>query len=123
MTPEKAVQHFHFKLSNVWEASESDIKAFETIKNYVVANQKKTINENQLFAKLYVYLYGQFLNYYKASVFDNIPQKELNQVLETPLEQIMENFRKQLNESELNHAQNKIGFSDKHPATRSKTKS
>ena len=121
MTPEKAIQHFHFKLTKVWDATESDIKAFESIKNYVIENQKKTINENQLFAKLYVYLYGQFLNYYKATVFDNIPQKQLNQVLETPLEQIIENFRKQLNESELYQIQKNIGFSEKHSATRSES--
>ena len=118
MTPEKAVQHFHFKLSNVWDASETDIKAFESLKDYVIANQKRTANDNQLFAKLYIYLYGEFLNYYKSTVFDNIPQKELNKVLETPIEQIIESFTKQLNESERSQLQDNKGFSNKHPATR-----
>ena len=101
MSIEKSIQHFHFKLTNVWSASEKDIQAFKTIRDFVIDKNKKQIADNQLFAKLYVYVYAQYLKEWKATVFDSIPQKEFHKMLDRPFQAFVEAFRKQLNESEL----------------------
>lgn len=54
MKIEQAIKHFHYKLSNHWKPSEADIKAFDTIKDYVIDTNKRQLKDNDLFAKLFI---------------------------------------------------------------------
>lgn len=92
MTIKKATDHFVFKLKNVWKASENDIEAFNTIIDFIEKKHNKQLNDNELFAKLYISFYGELLRYYKATVFDKIPQKAIHKILDTPIENLIEKF-------------------------------
>jgi len=80
---EKAIKHFIFKLSNVWDVTETDQQAIDVLIDFINKNHKKQFNENQLFGKLYIYLYTQLVNYYNCGVRDNTPQIDINKVLST----------------------------------------
>lgn len=119
MQIEKAIKHFHYKLSNIWKATDKDIEAFKGIRDFVVRKNENQINNNQLFAKLYVYVYAQFLEKYNATVFDPIPQKELNKMLSKPLDLFIQSFTKNINESDMYENLQNLGLELKHPAIKS----
>ena len=89
MTPEKALSHFKYKLTTSWKPTAFDLEAYNALVEFVNEKQKQQLNDNQLFGKLYIYLYSQFINYYKCSLVDDIPQKELNKILDKPLKAIV----------------------------------
>lgn len=101
MTVKKAVDHFVFKLTKVWKATDQDAVAINTIMKFVEDKSKQQYQDYHLFAKLYVMVYAQFLKKYNATVFADIPRKELTKYLDTPLEHIIQRFVDRLNESEL----------------------
>lgn len=119
MNIEKSVKRIAWRFQNGWKPNQNDIDALNDIIDFVNQKQKDQINENQLFAKMYVHIYGEYLKFYKATVFDKAPEMELCKILDTPLSEIIESFRKDLNESERYQIQSSLGFLDKHPATRS----
>lgn len=103
MKIEKSVQRIGWRLGQKkpFTPNQNDIEAYNEIVEYVVNTQKDQLMKNQLFGKLYIYVYGQFLRYYKATVFDEIPQKELHKLLDKPLRNIIEDFKDLLNNDEL----------------------
>ena len=101
MTIKKSVDHLVFKLSNVWKATPKDAEAINTIMKFVEDKHRKQIQDYHLFSKLYIMVYAKFLDKYKATVFDDIPRKELTKYLDQPIEYIIKRFTERLNESEL----------------------
>ena len=81
--------------------NQEDIDAMNEIIEYVDRKEKQQLVDNQLFGKLYIYLYMEFIKYYKTTVFDPIPQVELNEILDKPIKAIVSDFKDALNESEL----------------------
>lgn len=120
MTIKKAVDHFVFKLSNVWKATEKDAEAINEIMKFVEVRSKEQFNDYHLFAKLYVMVYAQFLEKYNATVFDDIPTKQLSKYLGTSLDIIIQRFTDKLNESEMYGLFDELGISKEHPALCSK---
>lgn len=114
MTIKKALEHFEWKLSNSWKPTTKDIEAYNEIVEFTETKLKQQYNDNQLFAKLYITFYGELLKYYNASVFDNIPQKAIHKILDTPIEVIITKFveKAKLIEQTKEHT-DKNGF--KHP--------
>lgn len=100
MTPYKAIQHIHYKLSNVWKPTPKDVEAFEALRDYVAGEHKRQYRENELFAKLYVFAFSYFLKHYKTTVFNKVPQKRVNEYLDMPFSAIVERFTDFLNDSE-----------------------
>lgn len=92
MTIKQALSHFEYKLSNHWKPTAKDIEAYNEIVEFTESSLKNQYNDNQLFAKLYIYIYGEFLKYYEGTVMDNIPQKELHRILDKPIEQLINEF-------------------------------
>lgn len=79
---EKAVQRFGWSIKEGrLKANENDLKAFNIIVDYVQEKQKEQIQYNELFAKLYIHVYGQFLIHYNSDQFNQEPKKELNKIL------------------------------------------
>lgn len=115
MTINQAVQRFRWRLTNGWKPNETDLEAFNTIVEFVNNQHKNQLPKNELFAKLYIHLYGKLLNHYNATVFDPEPQKELNRILDRPIENIIEDFRQSLNLSELYQVFQEKGIEVKHP--------
>jgi hypothetical protein len=116
-TVKKAIEHFYFKLNpenNIWKATDNDVKALNLIMEFTESKLKKQYNNNQLFGKLYITFYGELLKYYNATVFDKEPQKALHQILDTPMEVLIQKFldKANLQEQTITHSL-KNGF--KHP--------
>jgi len=101
MTTERAISHFEYKLTNSWKPTKHDLEAYNALLKYIETKKKETIIKNQLFGKLYIYLFGEFITYYNASVFDEIPQKELHKILDTDLRVLVTNLRDKLNLKEV----------------------
>ena len=101
MTPERAISHFEYKLTNSWKPTKHDLEAYNALLKYIETKKKETIINHQLFGKLYIYLFGEFITYYNASIFDEIPQKELHKILDTDLRVLVTNLRDKLNLKEV----------------------
>ncbi|WP_428743210.1 hypothetical protein [Tenacibaculum sp.] len=120
MTIKRAVDHFIFKFNNVWKPTETDVKALQTIMDFVEEKHKKQLQDYHLFAKLYIMVYAQYLERYNATVFDDIPKKELHVLLDKPMEYFIKRFTQRLNESELYSLFEELEIELKHPITKSK---
>lgn len=121
MTIIKAVEHFEFKLNpknNIWKATKNDIEAYNTICDFVDNKNKKQLNDYHLFAKLYVMVYAQYLERYKGTIFDDIPKRELHQLIDKPISFFIKRFTKRLNESELYSLFNELNIKLEHPAVK-----
>lgn len=119
----KAVDRFVWRFSkdtsyNKWKVNESDLEALNTIIDFVKNKHKQQLQANQLFAKLYVMVYAQFLQRYNATVFDDIPQVELHKLLDKPLSVFIQRFTDRLNDSELYSLLDELNI--KHPSTTTK---
>lgn len=99
-TIKKAVERITWRMSNGWKSNDTDIEAINFIVDFVNITSKDNLKQNELFAKLYIWSYSQFLKKHNATVFDPIPQKELNKMLSKPIEIFIEAFRQDLNTTE-----------------------
>ena len=100
MNIKRAIDHFRWKFQNIWKPTENDVEAINEIMKFVNEKHSKQLENNELFCKLYIKYYGELLKYYRASVFDKEPQKELHKLLDTPLENIIQEFTDTVNEIE-----------------------
>lgn len=107
----KALNRISWRMQNSWKSNQNDIDAYNQIVDFV--NNTNKINDYQLFAKLYIWVYGQLLIHYNATVFDKEPQKELHRILDKPLTQIIEEFTNKLNQTELYQLLQDKGISTK----------
>ena len=114
MTIKKALEHFEWKLSNKWQPTAKDIEAYNEIVGFTEKKLQESFVDNQLFAKLYITFYGELIKYYNTTVFDLVPQKALHQILDTPIEVLIQKFldKANLQEQTIEHSK-KNGF--KHP--------
>jgi hypothetical protein len=120
MTPNNALKHFEWKFKNHWKPTQKDVDAYNTLYKYVKDTSEKQLKENELFAKLYIFLYGEFLVYYRQTVFDKTARKELNRILDTPMSEIVERFVKIANDQETFDRMKEAGIDiDKHPVLKS----
>lgn len=92
MTIKKAIEHLAWKFKNSWKPTPKDIEAFNEVAEFTETQLTKQYNDNQLFAKLYITLYGELLKYYNSTVFDKEPQKAIHQILDTPIETLIKKF-------------------------------
>ena len=118
MTIKKAVEHFIWKFKNSWNPTEKDVEALNAVIEFVESKHKKQIQDFHLFAKLYIMVYAQYLERYKATIFDDIPRKELHKLLDRPTEDFIKRFTDRLNESELYILFDGIGVKLEHPNTK-----
>jgi len=121
MTIKKAIEHLKWKYRNKWNPTQLDVDVLNTFIEFVEEKHKKQLQDYNLFAKLYIMVYAQFLDKYKATVFDDIPKKELSRYLDQPLEVIIQRFTDKLNESELYELFKDLNIEMKHPALKSES--
>src|SRR5690606_17812111 len=115
MTISYAIEYITTKLSYL-KPGRNDVKAINTIIDFVDKKHKKQIMDNELFAKLYIYAYATFLDRYKATVFDEVPVKELSKFLAQPLDRIILRFTDKLNESEQYAFLSDLNIGNEHPS-------
>lgn len=113
MKLKEAIQRLSFTVSKQNKPNTTDAEALNKILEYVNGTIKKEINENELFAKLYVYLLLNEVVFYKGDV--DMSQRKINEVLQIPLIDMYENFRMSFNSIALNNFLHENGLSEKHP--------
>lgn len=99
----EAVKHLQWrygKFKNI-KVSKKDIEAMNTMIDFVNDQTNENIHNNQVGYKLWLNEYLEKIKYYRATVFDNIPQKELCRFIDKPLEWHEERFTNTLNDMEV----------------------
>ena len=111
----KGLDRIIWRINNGWKANEKDQEAINEIITYVNKTNERALNDNEIAFKMYVMLFSQYLERYEATVFDDIPQKELHKMLTIPTERFLERFTERLNKSERYTLMEQKGI-NKHPA-------
>ena len=77
--------------------------------------QEQQFQQNQLFAKLYIFVYMRFISKMGATVMNNEPRKAIHKILEKPIEQWIEEFKDEMNDSDMYTSLKELGIDTKHP--------
>jgi len=95
---DKALNRLAWRFTNKkgFTPGEEDLNALNTLISWINRQESEAIKNNQLFAKLYIYNLNQSIRYFEASVFDDIPQKEVSRLLDLPLKNYYSAFHKEL---------------------------
>ena len=122
MNIQKAVQRLHWRFTSnaSFKANTSDLSALNDIIQYVNAEEEKTRLNQVLFAKLYVKVYQRILESNQTDVFDQKTKIDFyTDVFSPPLDQLIEEFTKGLNHSEMYYkVQEYAKVAPKHPLLR-----
>lgn len=113
MKLKEAIQRLSFTVSKQNKPNATDAEALNKILEYLNNSIKREVNENEMFAKLYVYLLFNEVIFYKGDV--DMSQAKINNVLKQPLIDLYENFRISFNAIALNNFLHENGLSEKHP--------
>lgn len=113
MKLKEAIQRLSFTVSKQNKPNVTDAEALNKILEYLNNSIKREVNENEMFAKLYVYLLFNEVIFYKGDV--DMSQAKINDVLKQPLVDLYENFRMSFNAIALNNFLHENGLSEKHP--------
>lgn len=92
-----ALHHLYQKVASDPNSTDNEIKAMNSINDYITENRKEFLKENVLLAKLYTLHFGTLFNHYKDIEF---AQKELHSELRQSLEFHANLFRINLNQVE-----------------------
>lgn len=125
----KAVQRLGWRFDqaskrqdNSFIINQNDLDALKTIDAFVVRDQKKQIQNQGLFAKLYINYLTEFIEHYNTTIFDPIPRRRIHEILRRSIPELTEKLKETLNDSEKYELMKKIGIDLKHPLLRSEEK-
>ena len=99
-----------------------DLEALKTIDLTIQEHQSQQYEQNELFAKLYIYIYQKILENDGHTVLDSEPRRKLYNLLKKPLANIISDFTQSLNESERYELIENVGVELDHPALKSEEK-
>lgn len=107
----EAIKHIQWRFGNFQKLniSEKDIEAINSLIQFANDQISENIHNNQVAYKLYLNEFIEQMKRYKATVFDNIPQKELNRFIDKPLEWHEQRFTDFLNDSEVDMVTDGLG--------------
>ncbi len=110
--PENALWLLQQGFKNKFKPNRNELISFNTLAKFYEQNKKDNLQNNELFAKMFIFVYSHFLKYYKASVFDDIPQKQLYSLLDKPISYFITRLTDELNDSEIHQylKEKDIGF-------------
>lgn len=98
--------------------NELDQKAVDFLNEWINRQNLDTVQDNYLFAKIYVHCFKQELIYYNGNA--KLAIKKINEILEIPIDFHYSEITDLLNNFELINYRLKIGLDNKHPFTRTK---
>ena len=111
-----AIQRIQWRFSTAkqFTPNQNDADAFNLILSYINNSVKKEVNENELFAKLYVKILTDYLTCLANDV--DASQKAINQTLQKPLIELYKDFQNKYNGYAFNDflMSNGVDF-NKHP--------
>ena len=85
---------------NPFEVNQQDVDSYNAIEQYIAKKEKEQFINQELFAKLYIYLYMKILENDKTTIMDVNARKKIYSVLKMPMAQVIEMFTQSLNDSE-----------------------
>lgn len=113
MTLEACIQRMFWRLGNGnFTPNKNDVDAMIKITEWINREKEQSLQNNRLFAKIYVYCFMHEIQFYKDIDF---AQKKMHEVLQQDIERHYDLFSKRLNELKLNAYKKKLGLSVKHP--------
>jgi len=113
MTIEKALQRIVWRVSNgAHTPNQNDVEAVTVVAEWINRQKAQELQQNRLFAKMYVYCFIHELEFYKDLKF---AQRKLHEILKTSLRQLYSDFKDKLNIIELNALKKSLGFCNLHP--------
>lgn len=100
----KATNRIAWRFTNgkSFKPNDEDIESINCLLNWINNQKKQSLNQNQLFAKLYIHFLTQFIRYHETTVFNNAVQQELSNLLNYPLDLFYQAFTKDLQENQWN---------------------
>lgn len=98
--------------------NQKDLDALKGISGYVDRMEKQQFEQNELFAKLYIFIFMRVLENEKSTVFDNSARRRIGNILNKPIEQVISDLVQSLNDSEQYEWLDNLGVEIKHPALR-----
>lgn len=126
MRPEKSIKRLIYRFEQAlktptksFKIYQEDIDSIKDLAELVAKQKEENISQNQLYFKLYVYLYTSFATHYSCGIDNSIIQKEINKILDRPLEFLI---MEMVDVANLNHSiisMESLGIKSKHPLTRS----
>jgi hypothetical protein len=99
--------------------NQNDLDALKSIDAFVVKNQKEQLQNQELFAKLYINNLTELLEHYNTTIFDPIPRRRIHGILRQSLQELTEKLKDTLNDSEKYELMKEIGVDLRHPLLRS----
>lgn len=96
--------------------NQEDVDSYSIIKDYVRQTEQNVFKNNEAFAKLYIYLTMKINEADKTSVYDANARRKIGNLLNRPLNLIIEDFKTSLNDSEMYELLDSAGIEIKHPA-------
>lgn len=95
----KAVQRIGWRIKEKhWKCNQNDLDAYNTIVDYVETQNEMIQNANELFAKMYIHIYGQYLMSYGANPSNEIPKKILSKEVAKDISEHIQEFYDLTNE-------------------------
>ena len=117
----KHSERIKWRISNGgWKANQTDLDALNGIIEYANKEEERNFMSNQHFAKMYIYIYGEFLRYYDCTVYESQPEKAIQHILKADLGTLLDNLTYTINEKSLSAELRDNGFVFAHPKTLSK---
>ena len=99
MKTDKAIAHLAKKIGNNKYSSEYDKECINTIIDYIHDSREQKMNGQDLYYKLYLYLFNQFVNQYDKS--EDKAQIRIHKILEMPVRFHLDQLTASLNSRQL----------------------
>lgn len=100
------------KNTKPFPVNEMDLDAYNEINDYIDRMEQRQFDANHLFAKMYIFTSMKIMEQDKTTVFDNNHSKKIANLLKMPIEQIIENLVKSMNDSEVYYVIDKAEIKD-----------
>ena len=99
MKIDKAIAHLAKKIGSNQYATDFDKECIDTLINYVSDSRAEKLNGQDLYYKLYLYLFNQFVNQYDKS--EDKAQIRIHKILEMPVRFHLDQLTASLNSRQL----------------------
>lgn len=96
--------------------NQEDVDSYSKVKDYVKQTENQVFQNNEAFAKLYIYLTMKINEADKTSVYDPNARRKIGNLLKRPMNLIIEDFKNSMNDSEMYELLDSAGIEIKHPA-------
>lgn len=116
MTIEKAMQRLFWRMGNgSFTPNKNDIESLTEVAQWINREKQRELQQNTIFAKLYVYCFIHELHFYKNI---DIAQQRIHEILKQNISVRYDDFLKAINNYELDNFRASLGIKDKHPLQR-----